>query len=72
MILTQVIADSLTAQTFFRQVTHREPEELTDHVTLQGVRTLRWTFDWLAGFKTGVIDENKCESQATTPLVSAK
>ncbi|CAM9494778.1 unnamed protein product [Ectocarpus fasciculatus] len=39
--------------------THKEPEEAVDHIALRGVRTLRWTFDVLAGFKTGVIDEHK-------------
>lgn len=44
------------------QATHKEPEEAVDHVALNGVRVLRWSFDVLAGFKTGVIDEHKCES----------
>lgn len=43
------------------QVTHKPPEEVTDRVALGGVKALRWSFDWLAGFKTGTIDENKCE-----------
>ena len=44
------------------QATHKEPEEAVDHIALRGVRVLRWSFDVLAGFKTGVIDEHKCES----------
>ncbi|CAM9728978.1 unnamed protein product [Ectocarpus sp. 12 AP-2014] len=42
-----------------REPTHKEPEEAVDHVAFRGVRALRWTFDVLAGFKTGVIDEHK-------------
>eukprot|EP00752_Nemacystus_decipiens_P014348 g12765.t1 len=41
------------------QVTHKEPEEAVDHIAFRGVRALRWTFDVLAGFKTGVVDEHK-------------
>ena len=44
-----------------QQVTHKEPEEAVDHIALRGVRALRWSFDVLAGFKTGVVDEHKCE-----------
>ncbi|CAM9522362.1 unnamed protein product [Ectocarpus sp. 8 AP-2014] len=39
--------------------THKDPEEAVDHIALRGVRALRWSFDVLAGFKTGVIDEHK-------------
>ncbi|CAN0137591.1 unnamed protein product [Ectocarpus sp. 4 AP-2014] len=39
--------------------THKEPEEVVDHIAFRGVRALRWSFDVLAGFKTGVIDEHK-------------
>ncbi|CAB1117426.1 unnamed protein product [Ectocarpus sp. CCAP 1310/34] len=42
--------------------THKDPEEAVDHIALRGVRALRWCFDVLAGFKTGVIDEHKCAS----------
>eukprot|EP00904_Undaria_pinnatifida_P007664 jgi/Undpi1/4027/HiC_scaffold_16.g07394.m1 len=41
------------------QVTHKEPEEAVDHFAYRGVRFLRWSFDVLAGFKTGVVDEHK-------------
>ncbi|CAM9340053.1 unnamed protein product [Sphacelaria rigidula] len=41
------------------KVTHKEPEEVVDHVALRGVQTLRFAFDLLAGFKTGVVDEHK-------------
>eukprot|EP00903_Cladosiphon_okamuranus_P006436 g6297.t1 len=41
------------------KATHKEPEEAVDHIALRGVRALRWSFDVLAGFKTGVIDEHK-------------
>ena len=59
----------LTARTTIRgtlrsrcpQVTHKEPEGAVDHVAFRGVQALRFTFDLLAGFKTGVIDEAKCE-----------
>ena len=50
-----------TGETLYTQVTHKEPEEAVDHLAFRGVRALRWTFDVLAGFKTGVIDEHKCE-----------
>lgn len=42
-------------------MTHKEPEEAVDHLALRGVRFLRLSFDVLAGFKTGVVDEHKCE-----------
>ncbi|CAM9371826.1 unnamed protein product [Pylaiella littoralis] len=41
------------------KVSHKKPEVAVDHIALRGVRTLRWTFDVLAGFKTGVVDEHK-------------
>lgn len=40
-----------------------------DHIALRGVRVLRWSFDVLAGFKTGVIDEHKCEIGARSYVV---
>lgn len=48
------------------QATHKEPEEAVDHIALRGVRVLRWSFDVLAGFKTGVVDEHKCERERVT------
>lgn len=40
-----------------------------DHIALRGVRVLRWSFDVLAGFKTGVVDEHKCESDVLGSVV---
>lgn len=42
-------------------MSHKQPEQAVDHIAFRGVKALRWTFDVLAGFKTGVIDEHKCE-----------
>lgn len=56
------------------QVTHKEPEEAVDHVAYRGVRMLRYSFDLLAGFKVGVVDEHKCEQVmgiAVPPVVRA-
>lgn len=54
-----------TLYTIMPQVTHKEPEEAVDHLAFRGVRALRWTFDVLAGFKTGVVDEHKCEGRCS-------
>lgn len=56
----------------YAQVTHKEPEAAVDHIALRGVKTLRWTFDVLAGFKTGVIDEHKCESDVWLDSISVQ
>ena len=42
-------------------MTHKEPDQVADYVALGAVRFLRFSFDILAGFKTGPIDEHKCE-----------
>jgi len=39
-----------------------------DHIALGGVKALRWSFDVLAGFKTGVVDEHKCEKIPNSTL----
>ncbi|CAM9546705.1 unnamed protein product [Ascophyllum nodosum] len=41
------------------KVTHKEPEQTVDYVALGAVRFLRQSFDVLAGFKTGPVDEHK-------------
>ncbi|CAM9114341.1 unnamed protein product [Discosporangium mesarthrocarpum] len=57
---------TLLAQTFAgpmftksSQVTHKEPEEVIDYAALGTVRFLRTSFDVLAGFKTGPVNEHK-------------
>ncbi|KAG5184451.1 alternative oxidase [Tribonema minus] len=41
------------------KVTHRDPTDIADKIALKAVRFCRWTFDWVAGFKTGSITEDK-------------
>jgi Alternative oxidase len=41
------------------KVTHKPPVDIADKIALSGVRFLRWSFDWLAGFKTGAVSEDK-------------
>jgi len=59
MLILNTFGKSLLAQ-----VSHKQPQQTVDHIALRGVRALRWSFDVLAGFKTGVIDEHKCEGYA--------
>lgn len=41
------------------KITHVEPADFADKAAFQAVKFLRWSFDWLAGFKTGDICEDK-------------
>jgi Alternative oxidase len=41
------------------KVTHKPPVDIADKIALSGVKFLRWSFDWLAGFKTGAVSEDK-------------